>query len=185
MEGAFAWIGYIVEWFGKFFPRIIILDVRAGGIKFVRGGKVKVCPPGAIYFYWPIMTTFDTYPVVRQVDDLRTQTFVTRDDRVIAVGGMIVYSIDNIEWLLTRVHSPQRTIHDITLSCIHDICCKMDWETLKREQREGTLDTKMKNAAKSDLAEYGVLVSKVMLTDLTPCRVLKVVQSVSNDSDVK
>jgi regulator of protease activity HflC (stomatin/prohibitin superfamily) len=185
MESAFAWIGYIVEWIGRWLPRIVILDVRVAGVKFIRGGKVKVCPAGGLYFYWPIITTFDTYTVVRQVDDLKTQTFVTRDDKVISVGGMIVYSIHNIEWVLTRVHSPERTINDITLTCIHDVCCKMDWETLKSEQRAGTLDTKLKNAAKNDLFDYGVRVEKVMLTDLAPCRVLKIVQSVANDSDFR
>lgn len=185
MDAALAWIGQIAEFVGRFFPRIMIIDPRFAAVKFVRGGKVKVCPPGGLYFYWPLTTTVDTYVVVRQVDNLKTQTFVTRDDRVISVGGMIVYSVHNIEWVLTRVHDLERTINDISLTCIHDVCCKMDWETLKREQREGTLDTKMKNSVKADLHNYGVLVEKVMLTDLAPCRVLKVVQSVSNDGDGK
>ncbi len=182
MEGALAWLGQIIEWIGRFIPRIVILDVRVAGVKFVRGGKVKVCPPGGLYFYWPIITTFDTYPAVRQVDDLRTQTFVTKDDKVIAAGGMIIYSVHNVEWALTKVHNVMRSVNDITLTCVHEICCRMDWETLKKEQRDGTLDTKLKNAAKSDLHEYGILVEKVMLTDLTPCRVLKIVQSVSQDT---
>lgn len=181
--GALEWISQIAEWVGRFIPRLVILDVRSAGVKFIRGGKVKVCPPGGLYVYWPLVTTLDTYPVVRQVDDLRTQTIVTVDDKVISIGGMIVYEIHSIELLLTRVHSVERTINDITLTSIHDVCCKMTWEELKQEQRRGTLDTKLKNAARSDLSEYGVLVQKVMLTDLAPCRVLKIVQSVSNDSD--
>jgi hypothetical protein len=51
------------------------------------------------------------------------------------------------------------------------------------KQRNRTLDTELKNAALADLKEYGIKVWKVMLTDLAPCRVLKIVQSVSNDND--
>ncbi len=183
MGGALEWIGQIAEWLGRWIPRCIILDVRSAGIKFVRGGKIKVCPAGSIYFYWPLVTVFESYPIVRQADDLRTQTIVTVDDKVISIGGMIIYEVGDIEKLLTKVYSVERTINDITLTSIHDICCRLTWEELKAEQRRGTLDTKLKNAAKYALSEYGVVVIKVMLTDLAPCRVLKLVQSISNDSD--
>ncbi len=185
MGSALEWIGQIADWLGRWIPRWVILDTRVGGVKFVRGGRVKVMPPGGIYFYWPLITTIDTYPVVRQADDLRTQTIVTADDKIISVGGMVIYEIGDIEQLLTKVFNAIRTINDITLTAIHDVCCRMTWEELKAEQRRGTLDTKLKNAAKSALSEYGVVVIKVMLTDLAPCRVLKLVQSISNDSDTK
>jgi regulator of protease activity HflC (stomatin/prohibitin superfamily) len=181
--GGFEWLSKAMEWFAKWIPALVILDTRSAGVKWVRGGKVKVCKPGGLYLYWPLVTTFDCYPVVRQADDLRTQTIVTSDDKTISIGGMVVYEISDIEALLTKVHSAERTINDITLTAIHDVCCQMTWEELKQEQRKGTLDTKLKNAAKRALEEYGVCVIKTMLTDLAPCRVLKVVQSVSNDSD--
>jgi regulator of protease activity HflC (stomatin/prohibitin superfamily) len=181
--GALEWISQIAEWFGRFIPRVVILDTRNGGVKFVRGGKVKVCAPGRIVVYWPIVTIFDTYPVVRQTDDLRTQTIVTADDKTISIGGMIVYTVSDIETLLTSVYSVERSINDMCLTAIHDVCCNMTWDVLKGEQRRGTLDTKLRNESQKALKDYGISVQKVMLTDLAPCRVLKIVQSVSRDAD--
>jgi regulator of protease activity HflC (stomatin/prohibitin superfamily) len=157
--------------------------VRTGGIKFVRGGKIKVCPPGGLYVYWPVITLYEHYPVVRQTDNLRTQTFVTADGKVVSVGGMIVYSVEDIEKAMTLTYSIIHTINDITVTSIHDVCCRLSYPDLTLKQRNRTLDTELKNAAFADLKEYGIKVWKVMLTDLAPCRVLKIVQSVSNDND--
>jgi len=74
-------------------------------------------------------------------------------------------------------------VKDIALSAVHDVCCRMSWHDLKDEQRRGTLDTKLKNEAKKSLEDYGVRVLKTMLTDLAPCRVVKLIQSMSKGED--
>jgi regulator of protease activity HflC (stomatin/prohibitin superfamily) len=181
MDSALAWIGQLAEWIGKFFPRLVILDPRKGGVKFIRGQKVVQLKP--LDVYWPILTEIDTYPVVRQTDNLVTQTFVTKDDVTIAVGGMIVYEVTDVVKLLTTVHNAIHAIQDIALTAIHDVCCNMTWEQLKDEQRKGTLDTKLRKATEKQLSEYGVKVIKCMLTDLARTRVLKVIQSVNRDTE--
>jgi len=180
METAFAWIGKLAEWIGAFFPRWVIVTPVFRGVKYVRGRRIVVLGPG-IHWYWPATTIYDTYPVVRQADDLRSQCVVTTDDKVIVVGGMIVYAVSDISKLLPCVHSSEKMVEDITITAIHDVCCKLSWEELKLGQRKGTLDTKLKNAAQEQLGEYGVKVIKVQLTDLAPTRVLKLLQSTSQD----
>jgi hypothetical protein len=59
----------------------------------------------------------------------------------------------------------------------------MTMEQLKIEQRRGTLDTKLKNTTQKALNDYGVNVIKVMLTDLAPARVLKLMQSTSQEEN--
>lgn len=167
-------------WFGQFVPRWVILDTTMGGIKFVRGSRVVILKPG-VHWYWPVTTMFQVYPTARQADDLRSQTMVTTDDKVIIVGGMIVYGVDDLEPLLAHTFDAATTIKEIALSAIHDVCCSMTWQELKDEQRRGTLDTKLKHATKRALAGYGVNVEKVMLTDLAPARVLKIMQAVTKD----
>lgn len=179
---AFAWIGQIFDWFGKFIPRWIIINRTEGGVKYVRGRDVRVMAPG-IHWYWPAITEVDTYPTARQADRLQTQTMCTTDDKTIIVGGLLVYQVEEIGKLLPMTFEPAVAIKDIALSAIHDVCCAMDWPTLKLEQRKGTLDTKLKNAAQKMLSEYGVRVVKLMLTDLAPCRVLKLSQSSSQEEN--
>lgn len=180
METAFAWIGQLASWLGAFFPRWVIINPTKKGLKYVRGKRIVPLGPG-IHWYWPVLTEFDWYPAVRQADDLRSQTVVTADDKVIVVGGMIVYEVIDIVKLLPCTHSPQKMIEDMTITSIHDVCCKFTWDELKMGQRKGTLDTKLKNETQKQLDEYGVKVFKVQLTDLAPTRVLKLLQSTSQD----
>lgn len=176
MESALAWIGQIMEWIGRFFPRWVILDTTEGAVKFVHGSKAIALGSG-IHWYWPLVTTLQQYPTARQADNLRTQTIVTMDDKVIVVGGMLVYEVADIEKLLAHTHNAATTVTDIALTAVHDVCCQLSWEDLKQEQRRGTLDTKLKNTTQKALNEYGVKVIKTMLTDLAPCRVVKLMQT--------
>lgn len=182
MDAAFAWIGQIVEWLGRLIPRREILTLTEGAVKFVGGKRAVVCGPG-IHWYWPWTTTWVTYPTARQADRLQTQTVTTVDGKTIIVGGIVVYAVSDIEKLLTLNDSPSVTIKDITMTCLHDVCCQMTWEQLMLEQRKGTLDTKLKNTTQRALDDYGVRVIKTMLTDLAPCRVLKLSQSTSTEEN--
>lgn len=180
MDSALAWIGQIAAWIGQFIPRWQIVDTTRGAVKFVRGSRVVKLGPG-LHWFWPVLTDFHVYPTARQAVDLRAQTFVTEDDKTIVVGGLIVYEIEDIEKILAHTYDPEETIRDITLSAIHDVCCQMSWDELKREQRRGTLDTKLRRESQKGLIDYGVKVLKTTLTDLAPCRVLKLVQSMAKD----
>lgn len=182
MGDAFAWIGYLVEWFGKFIPRWRILDTTEGAVKFVRGYKVKVLGPG-IHWWWPATTYINVYPTARQADRLATQTMCTSDGKTIVVGSMIIYTVVDLGALLTTTHSASGAIKELAASAVHDICCGFSWPELHSEQSRGTLDTKLKNAAQKQLTEYGVKVIKLMLLDLAPCRVLKVSQSTSSEEN--
>ncbi len=170
MEAAFAWIGKIMDWFGQFFPRWIIVKPMEGYVKFVRGARVVALAPG-IHWYWPVTTELEMHPVVRQTVDLRAQTFVTSDGKTVVAGGLVVYEVHDIVLCITSMHMPDEAVRDITLSAIHDICCDKTWDALQKGGRK--LDTEMKNEAKKNLLEYGITVVKVALTDLAPCRVLK------------
>lgn len=185
MDSALAWIGQIFEWVGRWIPRWTVLDTTEGAVKYVgsfRRAGVRVVPCGAgLHWYWPVTTSWVSYPTARQTDNLPTQTFCTRDGRTIAVGGMLVYVVEDIEKLVTTTHLPMKAVQDIALTVMHDVCCNLEWAALMDEQRRGTLDTKLRNAAQRQLADYGVRVVKCMLTDLAPARVLKVIQSVNQE----
>lgn len=183
MDSALAWIGQIAEWVGKLIPRLMILDTTEGAVKYVRGSRPVFCGPG-LHWYWPIVTTWSPSATARQADRLQAQTIVTTDDKTIVVAAIIVYTVTDLLTLLTTTYHAQTCVADITLTSVHDVCCQMSWEELKAEQRRGTLDTKLKNAAQRQLREYGVNVVKVMLTDLAPARVLKLLQSMSQQEVV-
>jgi regulator of protease activity HflC (stomatin/prohibitin superfamily) len=182
MESALAWIGHIAEWIGQWFPRWKVLDTTEGAIKYVRGIP-KLCLPGRVHWYWPVTTLWQPYPTARQTDRLETQTMETKDGKTFIVAGTITYCVPDLMALVTTTHSPAATVVELSASAVHDICCDFDWETLQREQRLGTLKTKLKNEAQKQLKDYGVTVIKLQLTNLARARVLKVSQSVANEEN--
>src|SRR5688572_15772955 len=120
MDSAFGWISEIVAWFGQFFPRVEIIPTTHGAVKFVRGSRVVALRSGW-HWYWPFTTKFCTYPTARQTVNLRSQTLVTKDERTIVVGGLIVYEISNIKAILAETFDPDDTIEDVTTGVINGV----------------------------------------------------------------
>lgn len=180
--GAFDWISSLIEWFGRFIPRWIILDTTEGAVKYVRGHKAVALGPGW-HPYWPLTTKFTEYPTAFQADRLPTQTITTADGVAIIVGSMISYTVEDILPLVSQTHSAPTTVSNLALSAVHDICCRMDWATLQDEQRRGTLDTKLRNMAQKRLAKYGVNVDELVLIDMAKTRVIKIMQSTSQEEN--
>ncbi len=178
--GAFEWLSALVEWFGKWVPNYRIIKATEGGIKFKGGKKTIALSPG-VHWFWPARSELEILAQLRQADDLRSQTIVTKDDKVITVGGMVIYEVIDMLQFAGHTYDGPTTVKEITLTSIHDVLCGMTWDELKDEQRRGTLATKLKNEAKRQLDDYGVKVLKVMLTDLAPGRVIRLIQSTSVD----
>jgi regulator of protease activity HflC (stomatin/prohibitin superfamily) len=180
MGAAFEWIGKIIEWFGLFIPRRVIIATTHAGVKWVRGKTVVTLGPG-IHFYWPILTELNTYPTARQATDLRTQTLLTTDGKTIAVGGIIVYEIKDIEAILAHTYDPEQTIKDISLSAIHDVLVTMSSIDIRTETELGTLNLRLRKRVRRELTKYGVKVLKVALTDFAFTRVYRLIQSTSQE----
>lgn len=182
MDGAFAWISAMAEWFGRFIPRRVIVNTTEGAIKFKHGDTVVLCGPG-LHWYWPWSTEFQTHPTARQTDRLETQTMESSDGKTFIVGATITYEVSDLAALVTKTHSPFATVVDISMTAVHDVCCDYTWEELQSMQRRGTLKTQLRNEAQRQLRDYGVLVQKLQLTTLARARVLKVSQSIANEEN--
>lgn len=176
MGDALQWINQIAEWVGRLIPKWTVVPATHAGVKFVRGKRVVAFGAG-IQIWWPAATEIKTYPVVRQAVDLRTQTCVTVDDKVIAVGGLIVYRISDIKAILGQTFDPDNTIKDICAGAIHDVCAAYTWEAM----REIHFTKELRRTMQKRLRPYGVHVMRATITDLAPCRVLRLVQSTASD----
>lgn len=192
----FSWIGQIIEWLGKFIPRFILLDSTEGAVQF-KGfflprawrvkcggfdGEMQVTSLGpGLHFYWPASTAVQNYPTAFQSDNLPSQILETKDGKQIVVGGLLSYEITDLQALLSKTHSGYKATQALTLAAIHDVCCNLDWDQLKLEQRKGTLDTKLRNAAQKPLTPFGVKIISCQLTDLAKTRVLRLIQSTQSD----
>lgn len=174
MNEALAWIGQIAEWVGKFIPRWMVVDSTHGWVKFVRGSEIS-SGGGNIVWWWPATTNIHTYPIARQTINLKSQIITTLDNKSVAVGGMMVYVVGNVEKLLTQTYAPDSVLADIGLAAIHDVCSGLTWDEIIEAQRDGDLDSLMRKQAAKDLKDYGVRVKRFTLTDLAPARVIKLI----------
>lgn len=207
LESAFAWIGQIAQWVGRFFPRREILDTTEGAVKYsgfvvprflrclpnrwpalgrVHGfdGGFRVTEHAAgIHWYWPYTSTWHAHPTARQTDRLEVQTMETKDGKTFMVSGTITYEVLNLVEFVTKIHSPLTTVIDTAALAVHDVCCDFDWSDLQVEQRKGTIKTKLRNEAQKQLQDYGLRVIKLQLNSLARCRVLKISQSMANEEN--
>jgi regulator of protease activity HflC (stomatin/prohibitin superfamily) len=172
MEGALGWIGQIATWVGQFFPRWVIVPATHAAVKFVRGHKVVPLQAGW-HVYWPLTTEMLVHAVVRQALVLRPQTLTTTDGKTVAVGLVISYDIDDIEKCLVGVWEPDETIEEIALGIANHAIARKSWGEVQTAHQSGRLDAQLLTAARKALRRYGVRVIQATVTDLAPCRVLK------------
>lgn len=192
MDSALGWIGAIAEWCGRFFPRWQVLAPTDAAVKVVGLSLRKkhraeehpriVTQRKGIVVWWPAVTDLNVVPVARQANNLQSQAIVTIDGKVFVVAGMIVYEISDVQTLVCGVYDPDDTVRDIALAAIHDACVKYSGDELLEADRSGRLNTSMKKEAVKQLADYGVRVLKMQLTDLSPARVLRLVTTVPTES---
>lgn len=184
MESALAWIGHLADWIGRFFPRLKIVPTTHGWVKFVRGSKVVSGKAGLVW-YWPLVTELKIYPTARASINLKAQTLTTSepDPATILVEAMIVYAIEDIEKIAAYTWEPDETIADISISGVHEVISALSWDDIRQQSqrqpraRGSVLDSKLKAELVSMLADYGVKVITVTLTNLAKCRVIKLVNS--------
>jgi regulator of protease activity HflC (stomatin/prohibitin superfamily) len=176
MDSALAWVGQLAQWFGQFFPRWIILNTTEGAVKFVGGKRVVLLGPG-IHWFWPARTEVKAWVVARQSVNLPSQTVTTKDGKVIAVGGLLIFRITDAMKLIADTWDPDQTIKDIAAGALHEVCSLSTWEEL----RTGDLTTVLRRTLRRRLRPFGVKVIHATLTDLAPCRVLKIFQSAATD----
>lgn len=182
MEGALAWIGQLATWFGQFFPRWVILNTTEGAVKFVRGSNPVVLAAG-IHWYWPAMTELRVWTVARQPVDLPTQTITTADGKSVGVGGSLTFRIVDLLPLLAHSFDPDKTIRVKAASVIHHVCSRMTWDELQAARHSGALNRALRVAMCKKLKPLGVRVIEAPLTDFASARVLKVIQTISQDGN--
>jgi regulator of protease activity HflC (stomatin/prohibitin superfamily) len=201
MEGAFAWLNKIFDFLWQFVPQPVLIPVQGKAMlthtillrdllrfRWRPSSKVSVAEPG-FRVYWPLTTALDIYPTMYQTTPLVAQDVVTAPDAngrrmTITARGMLAYSISDLVKIYAETYDPDDTIRDIAATSMHHVLCGQTWEELCKGQGR-TLDTKLKNEVKKDLADRGVEAHKFTLTSLAPSRVLRLVQSTSQEGEQK
>lgn len=175
MATAFEWLSTIMETVIKFCPHLKIVKITQGGLKYRKGNEITKLEPGLVW-YWPIITAIDVITVVRDTLDLNGQTLVTKDGKSMLASGMIMFSVNDVEKLLTTAPDYTSTICDLSMNVIHDTFIQYEWEQIRVGLLDGTIGRELKRKAQDELRPFGIKVISLGLKDRAPVKVIKLVQ---------
>jgi SPFH domain/Band 7 family protein len=178
---AFAWLGEIVNWFGRWIPRLTIVDSTKGWVKFVQGKHVRSGGPGLVW-HWPLVTEIIVFPTVRDSLRCQAQTITLPSGETVLVEAVVIYEVEDIEALIAHTAEPNMTIMDQTMAAVAAVMESIaSWEeltTISRRQRRAhdtELNYRLRNEVAEALKPYGVKVLSVMLQNKAKARVYKLV----------
>lgn len=110
--------------------------------------------------------------VARQTVNTRTQALVTKDDRQVAAGGVVVYSISDICQAIGKLNwMPDDTVKDISQAAIVQVITSMTYAEIKEGISE-TVEQALTVRTRKALRQYGIYVHRAALTDFSPCKTL-------------
>lgn len=169
MEAAFAWIGKLAEFFGSFFPRLLIVKSSHRAVKYVFGYKRVLLNPG-VHLYWPLVTEVEITAVVRQVLHFNSQLLETKSGDTVTVGGLLVYSITDAETFLADNENAYESIDDVATAAIRKVVVSTTLDELRMGR--GRLDSRLTRETQKMLSDFGVSVEYARLTDFARVRAL-------------
>lgn len=164
---AFAWLSEIFNGLLSFIPRPVIVRATHGGVKWRLGKKVREMVPGW-HWYWPLTTEIEVIVTARQTHDLPSpQAVETRDGVSVAVGSLIVYSINDIVQAIgERNWDVDSTVNDITKAAIVGVVSQWDYSDL-RDELTDTVEKELTAMCRKHLRQFGVYVHRCAVTDFS------------------
>lgn len=170
METALGWIGQLAEWLAAWIPRIVHVDARCRGVRFVRGKDPTLVKPG-ITFYWPVMTNLLVWPVITQTLKLRSQSLRTCDHSSVELEILVTYRINDLVALFGELHDPESGIADLCLGAARQIVCCSTLEELERDAKK--TDEGLEKEIQKQVRSLGIDIRKARFVSLVPVRPMK------------
>lgn len=161
---------FIKTWVIDLIPRPLIVRTTHGGVRFVRGKKVKQIDPG-FYFYWPFVTEVVIYPTARQTAKLSEQCFQDSNSTPLVVRPILVYEVPDVVKALTMIPEIDEAVEDISLATIKNFIMG---KTIKEiSEMYKSIDSELTATCRRKLAPFGIKIVNVFLSDCTPAKVIK------------
>lgn len=182
MGEAFAWLGEIVGWVGRWIPRLNIIDTTQGYVKFV-GGKRLVSGGAGLVFHWPLITKILIMSVVRDSLNCKSQTITLPSGDTVLVEAIVIFEVRDIERLAAHTADSFATIADLTAGAVLTVIEGIaSWDELQKmstrqpRARDSELNYRLKEEVQRALDTYGVTTLAVFLQNKAKTRVIRLVQ---------
>ena len=171
--GAFEWLSKLMEALGKFIPRLVIVRYTHAGVKFKWGSEVIVMEPG-LHMYFPLTTDVEIMPVARQtIKPKGTQSLLSKDGTQVSIGLVVKYSIENIRAALAENWDVEDTIKDVVSTAATQVITTQDFDFIHKNL-VSVIQPQITKSVTQELAEHGVKVKSIGITDFTSNKVYKI-----------
>tara|TARA_R110002094_G_scaffold220250_1_gene192789 strand:- start:26517 stop:27068 length:552 start_codon:yes stop_codon:yes gene_type:complete len=171
-----AVIGELLHFLAAWIPRPQIVRANEQGIAFWFGKYVRVVKPG-YRISWPAIMDLEILPVARQIIQLNPLTLYTKDCKSVIAGAVVVYSITDIRKFLVENHDAEESIVEIAGATLRESIVSKTLEQVQVTDGRASADKTLTKKCAKALADFGVEVETMRLTDFAPTRVLNLVGS--------
>jgi regulator of protease activity HflC (stomatin/prohibitin superfamily) len=165
----FQWLSDIITALLEFVPRRVIIRSTHAGVKWrIRGGPVEMKPGWRIW--WPLISDIEVIPVARQTLNTETQALMTKDCKQVVVGGVVVYSINDIVKAIGKQnYDVDDTVNDISQATIVEVITAWNMNDLL-EEISGEVEKQLTESCRRQMRQYGVYIHRAALTDFSTCK---------------
>ena len=106
MSTTFQWLNELMQWLGRWVPRLTLIRVTHRGVRFGLGGRVAEVPPG-LCWYWPITSELEMVCVAERSSQIAAQLI---GHRIAAVA--VVWQVANAVVALTTYRNVAARLDD-------------------------------------------------------------------------
>ena len=161
LEHLFCWVPWLIKWLMGWVPHIGRIHRFQKGVK-VSGQKTKVLSG----WYWWLPQFSDIYVdnVVRKVVVLPEQLLTTADGQCVRVGGLLVYTIEDIVVWLMENDDPDHGLLNEAARVLRDWVRGKTFQQIV-EAKAGDMDELTMMCADAVELEFGVDVRGIGMTN--------------------
>lgn len=134
----------------------------------IRAGIAREDLPPGLHWRWPFVDEVRTWPANDIGLDLSTAAITTRDGVACAVSANCVYRMRSIRAMHLRLWNTETTLRQIAAGVMASTCAGKAWASLQADRP--ALEAEIREAVNGALAEAGVEVLRLHLTDLVVVR---------------
>ncbi|MCK9570331.1 SPFH domain-containing protein [Candidatus Pacearchaeota archaeon] len=170
----FSWLSDIFNALLKFIPRPVIIRATHGGVKWRFGKWVKELKPGW-HWIWPLTTDYEIIVTARQTNHQPGQALTTKDKKQVVVSVLVVFSVKDIVKAIGEQNwDVGTTVNDISQAAVVDVITNWNLDDLM-EKAATKVREELTEEVRKQLRMFGVYVHRVALTELSLCRVFKII----------
>lgn len=161
-----ALIDFIVRNLLALWPIARVYDWQQAMI--VRGGRIRRELSPGLHWRWLFLEEVKVWPSTECVVDLKTGAITTIDDVAVVLSANVGYRLESIRKAWATVWNLEESLRAVAIGRLSSYAAALEWADLTGDRAE--LERQMLDDLNAAIAEWGLKVTRVHLTDCVKAR---------------